>query len=146
MLFNSALYGAFLLATFVVFWSIRGQRVPRALFLVVASYGFYFYGTWDTAKEQSVPFGAIGWSVLCLAIIFVGSTLDFWIGRTLGKTDDPRKRKALLLASIFYYLGVLSVFKYWNFAVDSFADLAHLIGIPVTPTHLRLVLPFGISF
>ena len=146
MLFNSALYGAFLLLTFAVFWILRARRVPRALFLVVASYGFYFYGTWDTARDQSVPFGAVGWSVLCLAIIFCGSSLDYWIGRALGRTESPRARKALLLASIFYYLGVLSIFKYFNFAVDSFASLASTLGLDVRTTHLRLVLPFGISF
>jgi alginate O-acetyltransferase complex protein AlgI len=146
MLFNSALYGAFLLVTFAVFWILRTRRVPRALFLVVASYGFYFYGTWDTARDQSVPFGAVGWSVLCLGIIFCGSSLDYWIGRALGRTESPRARRALLLASIFYYLGVLSIFKYFNFAVDSFASLASMLGLDVRTTHLRLVLPFGISF
>jgi alginate O-acetyltransferase complex protein AlgI len=146
MLFNSSLYGAFLLATFAVFWTLRRQRVPRALFLVGASYGFYFYGTYDAAREQTVPFGAIGWSVLCLAIIFVGSTLDYFIGRTLGRTEDVRKRKALLLVSVVYYLGVLSVFKYANFAVDSVRDLLALFGVEIATTHLRLVLPFGISF
>jgi alginate O-acetyltransferase complex protein AlgI len=146
MLFNSALYGAFLLLTFAVFWILRARRVPRALFLVVASYGFYFYGTWDTARDQSVPFGAVGWSVLCLGIIFCGSSLDYWIGRALGRTESPRARRALLLASIFYYLGVLSIFKYFNFAVDSFASLASMLGLDVRTTHLRLVLPFGISF
>ena len=55
-------------------------------------------------------------------------------------------RKALLLVSIVYYLGVLSVFKYFNFAVDSFATVMSWAGVHVSPTHLRLVLPFGISF
>src|SRR5579859_1780726 len=123
MLFNSALYGVFLVATFAVFWSLFRHRLARTLFLVVASYGFYFYGTWDAATEQEVPLGPIGWSVLCLGVIFVGSSLDFWIGRALGRTESPRLRKALLLTSIFYYLGVLSIFKYFNFAVDSFATL-----------------------
>jgi D-alanyl-lipoteichoic acid acyltransferase DltB (MBOAT superfamily) len=146
MLFNSALYGAFLLATFAVFWLLRDRRLPRALFLVVASYAFYFYGTWDAAIEEEVPLGAIGWSLLCLGIIFVGSTLDFWIGRALGRTQHQRARKALLLVSIVYYLGVLSVFKYWNFAADSFVALFAAAGLHVGATHLRLVLPFGISF
>jgi len=43
-------------------------------------------------------------------------------------------------------MGVLSVFKYWNFAADSFASLFALAGLHVGATHLRLVLPFGISF
>ena len=146
MLFNSSLYGAFLLAAFAVFWALRRQRVARGLFLVTASYGFYFYGTYDAAQEQRVPFGALGWSVLCLGIIFVGSTLDYFIGRVLGRTEDPRKRKALLLVSVVYYLGVLSLFKYANFAVDSLHDLLALFGVEVATSHLRLVLPFGISF
>jgi len=146
MLFNSALYGAFLIATYAVFWLFARQRLARTLFLVLASYGFYFYGTWDAATEQDVPFGPFGWSVLCLAVIFLGSSLDFWIGRALGRTESPRLRKALLLTSIVYYLGVLSVFKYFNFAVDSFAAALLALGVHVKTTHLRLVLPFGISF
>ena len=54
-----------------------------------------------------------------LGVIFVGSTIDFAVGKKLGATEDPRKRKALLLVSVVYYLGVLSIFKYFNFAVDS---------------------------
>ena len=111
MLFNSPLYGVFLLATFVIFWLLHRKRVPRALFLVLASYGFYFYGTWDAASLEDVPFGPWGWSSLCLGVIFFGSTLDYWIGRALGKTEDPRARKALLLVSLGYYLLVLSIFK-----------------------------------
>jgi len=146
MLFNSPLYGVFLLATFVVFWLLYRHRLPRALFLVLASYGFYFYGTWDAATGEDVPFGPWGWSVLCLGIILVGSTLDFWVGRALGRVEHPAGRRALLLVSLVYYLGVLAVFKYWNFAADSFATLFALAGIKVSASHLRLILPFGISF
>jgi D-alanyl-lipoteichoic acid acyltransferase DltB (MBOAT superfamily) len=148
MLFNSALYGAFLLGTFTVFWLLHARRLARAVFLVVASYGFYFYGTWDAATEQqqSVPFGAVGWSVLCLGVIFVGSTLDYWIARALARTESPGRRKALLLVSLVYYLGVLSVFKYWDFAADSLASVLAAFGVKASVTHLRLVLPFGISF
>ncbi|HEY1956081.1 MAG TPA: MBOAT family protein [Polyangiaceae bacterium] len=146
MLFNSPVYGVFLIACFAVFWSLRRYRLPRALFLVVASYGFYFYGTFDKAREESPPLGPLGWSILCLGVIFVGSTIDFAVGRALAKEERPRARKALLLVSIVYYLGVLSVFKYFNFAVESFADAASAIGWHVSPVHLRIVLPFGISF
>ena len=101
-----------------------GRGVARApIFLVLASYGFYFYGTYDAARDEGVPLGAIGWSVLCLGIIFVGSTLDYFIGRVLGRTQDPGKRKALLLVSVVYYLGVLAIFKYFNFAIESVHDL-----------------------
>ncbi|HEX3346094.1 MAG TPA: MBOAT family protein, partial [Polyangiaceae bacterium] len=146
MLFNSPLYGVFLLGTWVVFWLLRRLRLPRALFLVGASYVFYFYGTWEAAKDEPVPLPAAWWAFLCLGVIFVGSTIDYFVGRALERVQSRAGRSALLLTSIVYYLGVLSVFKYWNFAADSFASLFAAIGAPVHVTHLRLVLPFGISF
>ena len=165
MLFNSALYGVFLLAVYAVFWALTPRaragvppsvgvlatrRLLRALFLVGASYAFYFYGTYDAALESAgdkpVPLGPIGWSVLCLGIIFLGSTLDFAIGKKLAATVDPRRRKLLLLVSVTYYLGVLAVFKYWNFGADTLVDAARLVGVKLSPVHLRLALPFGISF
>jgi alginate O-acetyltransferase complex protein AlgI len=146
MLFNSPLYGAFLFVTYVAFWALRRRSFLRPLMLMVASYIFYFIGTYDAATEQEVPFGPLGWTLLCVGIIFFGSSLDFFVGRMLGRTEHPAARKALLLASVLYYLGVLSFFKYFNFAVDSVATVLSWANIHIAPTHLRLVLPFGISF
>ncbi|HEX3772306.1 MAG TPA: MBOAT family O-acyltransferase [Polyangiaceae bacterium] len=147
MLFASPLYGAFLVGTWVVFWLLGARRrVLRPLFLVVASYGFYFYGTWDAARDESVPVRPLGWAALCLAVIFVGSTLDFFIARALVRIERRAARNALLFVSVFYYLGVLAVFKYWNFAADSIASAAAALGAHVHVTRLRLILPFGISF
>ena len=146
MLFASPLYGVFLLVTYVVFWALRRRPLLRPLFLMVASYVFYFVGTFDAAKEQDVPLGPLGWTILCVAIIFCGSSLDFYIGKKLDRTEAPGKRKALLLVSVVYYLGVLSIFKYFNFAADSVATVLGWMHVKIAPAHLRLVLPFGISF
>jgi alginate O-acetyltransferase complex protein AlgI len=150
MLFNSSIYGLFLLFAYVGFWLLRGKRAERTIFLVLASYTFYVLGTFESAKEQAatapVPLGPVVWSALCLGIIAVGSTLDFYIGTWLSRTVDPKKRRGLLLLSIFYYLGVLAIFKYYDFAVDSVSSLMSLCGHPVSLRKLHLVLPFGISF
>src|ERR1700753_816302 len=107
MLFASPVYGLFLLVTYVGFWALRKQPFFRPLSLRRASYVFYFVGTFDAAKDQDVPLGPLGWTILCVAIIFVGSSLDFFIGKQLGKVENPAARKALLLVSVVYYLGVL---------------------------------------
>jgi D-alanyl-lipoteichoic acid acyltransferase DltB (MBOAT superfamily) len=147
MLFASPVYGGFLLATWAVFWLLgeRRRRV-RALFLVAASYAFYFYGTWDAARDEPVPLTPRWWAVLCVGVIFAGSTLDYYVGRALGRATRARTRNALLALSIVYYLGVLALFKYWNFAADSVAALAASLGHPLSVSRLRMVLPFGISF
>jgi alginate O-acetyltransferase complex protein AlgI len=160
MLFNSPLYGVFLVVTWALFWLLdRSPRVrlfagiqtppprlARALLLVSASYAFYFYGTWDAARDESVPLAPRWWALMCLAVLFVGSTLDFFIGRALARLEKQLYRSALLCVSIAYYLGVLALFKYWNFATDAIASLAFALRLKVSPTHLRLALPFGISF
>ena len=133
MLFNSPVYGVFLVSVFVGFWLVRKERLARILFLIFASYGFYFYGTCSVAVEHeaSTPLAPVAWSFLCLAIIFVGSSLDYFIGRLLGRITSPAHRKALLLLSIFYYLGVLAIFKYFDFAADSITWLLHEAGFDV---------------
>jgi D-alanyl-lipoteichoic acid acyltransferase DltB (MBOAT superfamily) len=146
MLFNSPLYAFFLVGTWGVFACLRHRHRARSAFLVVASYLFYLYGSWEAARDEAVPLPPFAWALLCLGIIFVGSTLDYWIGRALGSVTRPAHRKALLLASLVYYLGVLGLFKYWNFAADSLVAILAAVGVSVQPAHVRLVLPFGISF
>jgi alginate O-acetyltransferase complex protein AlgI len=146
MLFNSPLYGVFLVGTWIVFWLLRRLRLPRALFLVGASYLFYFYGTYDAARDEPVPLSPLGWAVLCLGVIFIGSTIDYFVGQALARSRRRATRNALLLVSIAYYLGILGLFKYWNFAADSLASLLGALGAHVHAARLRLVLPFGVSF
>jgi alginate O-acetyltransferase complex protein AlgI len=146
MLFNSPLYGAFLIATWAAFWMLHRLRLPRALFLVAASYAFYFYGTWEAARDESTFLSASRWALLCLGVIFFGSTLDYFIGRALARMTHAAARNLLLLASVAYYLGILAIFKYWTFATETVASLLHLLGVRAQASHLRLVLPFGISF
>ncbi len=146
MLFSSPLYAAFLLPTWIVFWALGRAPTFRMLFLVFASYFFYWIGTWDVARAEPVPVAPVAWAFLCLGVIFVGSSLDFFVCQALARTQNQRTRNALLLVSIVYYLGVLSIFKYLAFAADSMVTLLEWVGIHVQPMHLRMVLPFGISF
>jgi alginate O-acetyltransferase complex protein AlgI len=146
MLFASPLYGVFLVTTVALFWTLRRSHRVRTTGLVLASFGFYFYGTWDAARDEPVPLAPGRWALLCLGVLFGGSSIDFFVGRALGCATRRVTRNALLLVSLVYYLGVLSAFKYWNFAADSLAWATASLGLPIRAAHLRLVLPFGISF
>src|SRR5690606_19384344 len=43
-------------------------------------------------------------------------------------------------------LGLLGVFKYYNFFIDSFSTAFSFFGQTINPEYLQLILPIGISF
>ena len=121
MAFNSFGFFGFLAVVLAGYYPLN-RYAPvrwRNLWLLGASY--VFYGAWD-------------WRFLGL---IAGSTLlDYLIARRV------RGSKPLLMLSVVANLGVLGLFKYFDFFAARFADLTGLGG-PVT---LGLVLPVGISF
>jgi len=130
MLFNSIDFAVFLPVVFTLYWFLArfGLRWQNLL-IVVASY--VFYGWWD-------------WRFLSLMAF--SSLLDFTIGWMLAEEQDERKRKILLYASVLINLGLLGFFKYFNFFIDNFVSAFTLLGMPLQPTSLKILLPVGISF
>ena len=98
---------------------------------MVASY--VFYGWWD-------------WRFLIL--IFASSLVDFVVGLSLGKVTDNKvtARKVLLGVSLVANLGLLGVFKYYNFFIESLSEAVTLFGQQLDIATLSWVLPVGISF
>lgn len=56
------------------------------------------------------------------------------------------KRKMANIAALVLNLGILFVFKYFNFFIESLIDLFDAIGINLSMHTLRIILPVGISF
>jgi D-alanyl-lipoteichoic acid acyltransferase DltB (MBOAT superfamily) len=129
MLFNSLEYAILLACAFAGVWALARLRLARTLLLLAASY--VFYGFWD-------------WRYL--GLIFLSSSHDWLAGRALGRVGSPAGRKALLASSVVLNLGILCTFKYFDFFVDSAADLLDALGFAANRLHLQLVLPVGISF
>ena len=48
--------------------------------------------------------------------------------------------------SLFCNLGLLVVFKYFNFLTGSFRSASHLFGLRFDPPLLAIILPVGLSF
>jgi alginate O-acetyltransferase complex protein AlgI len=132
MIFNSLEFAIFLPVVFLLYWLVLGRkRKAQNGFLVIASY--VFYGWWD-------------WRFLFL--IFASSLVDYVVGLCLGKVDDANhgKRKILLGTSLVVNLGLLGVFKYYNFFAESLAEAVTFFGHRPDVATLSWVLPVGISF
>ncbi len=80
--------------------------------------------------------------ILILALtIAVDYFAGIWIEQHTG-----RRKKFLLVASIIANVGVLAVFKYWNFLNQNIGDLYHAFGLGYSVPDLGMLLPIGLSF
>lgn len=134
MLFNSIEYLIFLPTSFLLYWVVF-ERLIRDLkcqirlqnaFVVLASY--VFYGWWD-------------WRFLLL--IAFTSLCSWASGLLIGRAKTKRGSKVWMWANIVLNLGILAVFKYYDFFVTEFAQLFH---ISMEGLLLKVILPVGISF
>jgi len=128
MLFNTPTFLWFFIIVYTVFRLLPVGR-PRTIFLIVASYVFYM--SWNP------PF--------VLLLIFT-TVLDYNVALAMGRTDNPRRRKAFLLVSLFANLGVLGFFKYANFLNANLQALLGYVGVEFHPAPFHIILPLGISF
>jgi alginate O-acetyltransferase complex protein AlgI len=130
MLFNSIEFLVFLPLVFLGYWKIANKNLKlQNLFVMGASY--VFYGWWD-------------WRFLSL--ILFSTVVDYLVGRGLGNQENPLRRKLLLWTSIVVNIGLLGVFKYFNFFLDSLYDVVPGLQVVMGFNTLNIILPVGISF
>ena len=130
MYFNSIAYAIFLPIVFIVYWLIQYRTVKiQNAFILFSSY--VFYGWWDPRF---------------LSLILISSVTDYIIGIKLENEIESPKRKLLLLISVSVNIGLLFIFKYFGFFVNSFAQLLSRAGIEPNIPSLNIILPVGISF
>ena len=127
MIFTEVRFFIFFLAVFVFYWLLK-TNLKRKLYLLFASY--FFYGVWDYRF---------------LSLILLSTVVDYFVGMRLVKTTGVRKRLWLLL-SLSLNLGMLALFKYANFFIESANSLILSIGWEDQLSTLAIVLPVGISF
>jgi alginate O-acetyltransferase complex protein AlgI len=127
MTFNSLQYAGFLAGIVIVYWLLpwRGQN----LLLLVASY--FFYGLFD-------------WRFL--GLLLTSTTTDFTVGLLMDRRGDERWRRTVFACSLVVNLGILAVFKYYDFFTHEGVRFLHHLHVDVAPPVLRILLPVGISF
>lgn len=129
MLFNSFHFAVFFPVVFGVYWFFSSRMKWQNALLLISSY--YFYACWD-------------WRFLFL--LFFSTFLDYFSGIKIANSNKDFVRRFWFWLSILVNLVFLGFFKYYNFFIDSFAEMFDKVGIQVNTWTLNIVLPVGISF
>ncbi len=129
MLFNSFEFLLFFPVIYILYLLLKHRWQNRILILASC----LFYAAWN-------------WKFL--SIMFASITIDYFCGRRIDQSNDPKIRKRFLCLSIFVNLAILGFFKYANFFTANldvflkfFPPASHAAYIP-----LKIILPLGISF
>lgn len=122
MLFNSVAFIVFLPIVIMLYYLIPGRF--RWILLLIASYYFY-----------------MSWRVEYIFLIVFSTLIDYFVALRMERIVEKRKRRPWLALSLFANLGLLFVFKYFNFVSDSVNTFCG----DWMPT-IELLLPVGISF
>lgn len=127
MLFTSTIFIVFFGLVVGAYFSVP-QRLRWGV-LLAASYVFYMW--WEPAY----------------AVLIFGSTVvDYVAALMMDRAVEPRRRKALLAVSLTANLGLLFLFKYYDFFRASLASALGPFGLGHPFPELDLLLPVGISF
>ncbi len=130
MLFNTIDFAVFFPIVLLLYWTVfRKSLQLQNLFLVIVSYGFYAFWDWRF-----------------LSLIFFSSAVDYFIGLSISKTSHNSKRKLLLIISLVSNLGLLFIFKYFNFFIETFVEVFSVFGTSFNYSSWNILLPVGISF
>jgi alginate O-acetyltransferase complex protein AlgI len=119
----------FLPLTLLAYWALPSRA--RNTLLSVVSLVFY-------------AFGGLSFVFALLAVIAVNFAAGLAIdGDRMAAA--PGRRKALLVATVGFDLGILAIWKYAGFATEQVHRIADVLGAGSTPV-LSIALPIGISF
>ena len=127
MSFNSFAFAVFLPVVFLLYWAF--PRRHRWILLLAASYYFY-----------------LSWSPQYVLLVFFTTVLSYGTALLIEHSDSRKKKKLYMLTALFVSLGILFLFKYFNFFSSSLTSFLQSLSIPVQPITLKLMLPIGISF
>jgi len=129
MSFASIYFVIFMPIVFCIYWALNKNVKIQNFFLLGASYFFYAWWNWRY-----------------LSLILICSLTNYFAGLLMVKYDHQKIRKIILYACFTVCLGILGVFKYYNFFITSFADAFSFLGTNLQVKTLNLILPIGISF
>ncbi|MEL6591962.1 MAG: MBOAT family O-acyltransferase, partial [Bacteroidota bacterium] len=81
-----------------------------------------------------------------LGLIALSSVIDYAVGFQVAKAANKQIAKRWLSLSLLSNLGMLGVFKYYDFFVESLVSSVAGFGLTLDWPTLNIILPVGISF
>ena len=130
MIFTQPIFFVFLALTFAGYWLLRSRREMQLSLLLVAS--AVFYGSWNW------------WLLGLIGFVILVSWLSAQRASAYPRGDRIRRR--WLFAGIALNLGVLALFKYFNFFAGSSIAMLQGLGFKPDWATVNILLPVGISF
>ena len=123
MLFSSVTFLYYFLPAVLVLYFLVPRFLKNAVLLI---FSLIFYG-WGEPK--------------LLGLMIFTILMFYFCGLMIGRSQTQKAKKLWLTVSIVISIGLLGLFKYADFFIDSFNAVTGL-SVPL----LRLALPVGISF
>lgn len=127
MLFNSPEFLIFFPVVTIIFFLLNHKY--RWMWLLAASCFFYMF-----FKPEYI---------LILAFTII---IDYYAGILIENATDHKQRKRFLIMSIVANVGVLAVFKYFNFINDNITGFVSVFNLKNHIPNLSIILPLGLSF
>ena len=130
MLFNSLGFALFFPVVFFLYWFVAKNNLKAQNFILLVS-SYFFYACWDYRF---------------LFLLVFSTFLDYYTGIKIYEAGTRASKRLWLLISVVVNLGFLGFFKYYNFFVESFAEVMNSVGFKPDIWTLNIILPVGISF
>lgn len=127
MLFNTTEFFVFIIFFLLAYFKTQGNT--RLFICLTFSYIFYAWYDWR--------FGPL--------IVFL-TIINFFIGLKIANTSEKQKTIKFIWLGVLFNLGLLAIFKYFNFFSDSLHPVLGHIGLSTNITTLKIIAPLGISF
>src|SRR3954451_9284037 len=129
MVFPTIEFAVFFTVVLALSWALMPWPALWKPFILLASAVFYGAASWN-------------WVALLIAVILANQAAAVAIGRTAS----PRGRSAIMTAAVVVDLGLLGLFKYYDFFVDDAGRALDAVNLGMPLPLLSLALPVGISF
>jgi alginate O-acetyltransferase complex protein AlgI len=129
VLFPTVQFAAFFAVVFVVSWRLMPYQRAWRRFILAASYFFYGCADWR------------------FVLLLIASTLVNQVAATVGsRAPAAAVRKAAVVSAVSFDLGILAVFKYFDFFIGSVNQMLGVVGLGAPLPLLQIALPVGVSF